>query len=56
VFEIRRFVNDENRGRWTLAAVSLGLYFSRPGVHESSFALVPGMLLGGIGMPSVMAR
>jgi EmrB/QacA subfamily drug resistance transporter len=29
-------------------------YFSRLGVHENYWALVPGLLLGGIGMPSVM--
>jgi EmrB/QacA subfamily drug resistance transporter len=37
----------------TLVTVQL-LYFSRLGVHESFWALVPGMLLGGIGMPLVM--
>jgi EmrB/QacA subfamily drug resistance transporter len=37
----------------TLVGTQL-LYFSRIGVHESYWALVPGMLLGGIGMPSVM--
>jgi EmrB/QacA subfamily drug resistance transporter len=37
----------------TLVATQL-LYFSRLGVHESYWALVPGMLLGGIGMPLVM--
>jgi EmrB/QacA subfamily drug resistance transporter len=37
----------------TLVTIQL-LYFSRLGVHESFWALVPGMLLGGIGMPLVM--
>jgi EmrB/QacA subfamily drug resistance transporter len=37
----------------TLVGTQL-LYFSTLGVDESYWALVPGMLLGGIGMPSVM--
>ena len=37
----------------TLVAIQL-LYFSRLGVHESYWMLVPGMLLGGVGMPLVM--
>ncbi len=37
----------------TLVGVQL-LYFSTLGVHESYWALVPGMLLGGVGIPSVM--
>jgi EmrB/QacA subfamily drug resistance transporter len=38
----------------TLLALQL-LYFSRLGVHEGFGSLVPGMLLGGVGMPAVMA-
>ena len=38
----------------TVLAAQL-LYFSRLGVHESFWSLVPGMLLGGLGMPAVMA-
>jgi EmrB/QacA subfamily drug resistance transporter len=41
-------------GGMTLLAAQL-LYFSRLGVHESYWDVVPGMLLGGLGMPSVMA-
>jgi EmrB/QacA subfamily drug resistance transporter len=37
----------------TLVGLQL-LYFSTLGVKESYWALVPGMLLGGIGMPAVM--
>ncbi|MGH3085185.1 MAG: DHA2 family efflux MFS transporter permease subunit, partial [Gaiellaceae bacterium] len=37
----------------TLVGIQL-LYFSTLGVNESYWALVPGMLLGGIGMPAVM--
>ncbi|HEX2432348.1 MAG TPA: MFS transporter, partial [Gaiellaceae bacterium] len=37
----------------TLVTIEL-LYFSRLGVHESYWTLVPGMLLGGVGMPLVM--
>jgi EmrB/QacA subfamily drug resistance transporter len=37
----------------TLVATQL-LYFSRLGVGESYWALVPGMVLGGLGVPSVM--
>ena len=38
----------------TLLAVQL-FYFSRLGVHEGFWNLAPGMLLGGLGMPAVMA-
>jgi hypothetical protein len=38
----------------TLLAAQL-LYFSRLGVHESFWSPVPGMLLGGVGIPAVMA-
>jgi EmrB/QacA subfamily drug resistance transporter len=37
----------------TLVTIEL-LYFSRLGVHESYWTLVPGMILGGVGMPLVM--
>jgi EmrB/QacA subfamily drug resistance transporter len=37
----------------TLVATQL-VYFSTLGAHESYWALVPGMLLGGFGMPAVM--
>ena len=37
----------------TLVGAQL-LYFSTLGVHESYWALVPAMLLGGVGIPSVM--
>jgi hypothetical protein len=37
----------------TIVAAQL-LYLSRLGVHESYWALVPAMLLGGLGMPAVM--
>jgi EmrB/QacA subfamily drug resistance transporter len=53
-------LSDRLGSRWlltggmTLVAVQL-LYFSRLGVHESFWNLVPGMLLGGVGMASVMA-
>jgi EmrB/QacA subfamily drug resistance transporter len=53
-------LSDRVGSRWlltggmTLLAVQL-LYFSRLGVHESFWNLVPGMLLGGLGMPAVMA-
>jgi EmrB/QacA subfamily drug resistance transporter len=52
-------LSDRVGSRWlmtggmTLVGLQL-LYFSTLGVHESYWALVPGMLLGGIGMPSVM--
>jgi EmrB/QacA subfamily drug resistance transporter len=52
-------ISDRVGSRWlmtggmTLVGLQL-LYFSTLGVHESYWALVPGMLLGGIGMPSVM--
>jgi EmrB/QacA subfamily drug resistance transporter len=52
--------SDQFGSRWllaggmTLLAAQL-LYFSRLGVHESFWALLPGMLLGGLGMSSVMA-
>jgi EmrB/QacA subfamily drug resistance transporter len=52
-------LSDRVGSRWlitggmTLVGLQL-LYFSTLGVRESYWALVPGMLLGGIGMPSVM--
>jgi EmrB/QacA subfamily drug resistance transporter len=51
--------SDRVGSRWlmalgmTLVGTQL-LYFSSLGTHESYWALVPGMLLGGIGMPLVM--
>jgi EmrB/QacA subfamily drug resistance transporter len=53
-------LSDRLGSRWlltggmTLLAAQL-LYFSRLGVHEGLWSLVPGMLLGGLGMPAVMA-
>ena len=53
-------LSDRVGSRWLLTggmallAAQL-LYFSRLGVHESFWSLVPGMLLGGVGMSSVMA-
>jgi EmrB/QacA subfamily drug resistance transporter len=53
-------LSDRLGSRWlltsgmTLLALQL-LYFSRLGVHEGFWSLVPGMLLGGLGMPAVMA-
>jgi len=53
-------LSDRLGSRWlltggmTLLAVQL-FYFSRLGVHEGVWSLVPGMLLGGLGMPAVMA-
>jgi EmrB/QacA subfamily drug resistance transporter len=53
-------LSDRLGSRWlltggmTLLAIQL-LYFSRLGVHEGFWNLVPGMLLGGLGMPAVMA-
>jgi EmrB/QacA subfamily drug resistance transporter len=53
-------LSDRLGSRWLLTggmvllALQL-LYFSRLGVHESFSRLVPGMLLGGVGMPAVMA-
>jgi EmrB/QacA subfamily drug resistance transporter len=53
-------LSDRLGSRWllaggmTLLAAQL-LYFSRLGVHESFWNLAPGMLLGGLGMPAVMA-
>jgi hypothetical protein len=41
-------------GGMTLVALQL-FYFSRLGVHESYMTLVPGMILGGIGIASVMS-
>jgi EmrB/QacA subfamily drug resistance transporter len=41
-------------GGMTLVALQL-LYFSRLGVHESYLTLVPGMLIGGLGMATVMS-
>ena len=52
-------LSDRVGSRWlitfgmTVVTVQL-LYFSTLGAHESYLALVPGMLLGGIGMPCVM--
>jgi EmrB/QacA subfamily drug resistance transporter len=52
-------ISDRVGSRWllafgmTLLSIQL-LYFSRLGVDESYAAVVPGMLLGGIGMASVM--
>lgn len=52
-------ISDRVGSRWllglgmTLLAIQL-LYFSRLGVHESYATIVPGMLLGGLGMASVM--
>jgi EmrB/QacA subfamily drug resistance transporter len=40
-------------GGMTLLAIQL-FYFSRLGVHESYWALLPAMLIGGVGMASVM--
>jgi EmrB/QacA subfamily drug resistance transporter len=53
-------ISDRLGSRWllalgmTLLAIQL-FYFSRLGVHESYARLVPGMLLGGVGMASVMS-
>jgi EmrB/QacA subfamily drug resistance transporter len=53
-------LSDRLGSRWLLTggmallAVQL-LYFSRLGTHESFWDLAPGMLLGGLGMPAVMA-
>jgi MFS family permease len=52
-------LSDRVGSRWLLTfgmVVVAGqlLYLSRLGAHESYWALVPAMLLGGIGMPSVM--
>jgi EmrB/QacA subfamily drug resistance transporter len=53
-------LSDRLGSRWLLTggmaifAVQL-LYFSRLGVHEGFWNLVPGMLLGGLGVPAVMA-
>jgi EmrB/QacA subfamily drug resistance transporter len=53
-------LSDRLGSRWLLTggmallAVQL-LYFSRLGVHESFWSLVPGMLLGGAGMGAAMA-
>jgi MFS family permease len=51
--------SDRVASRWLMAGgmalVGLQLlYFSRLGVHESYWALVPGFLAGGIGMPAVL--
>jgi EmrB/QacA subfamily drug resistance transporter len=53
-------LSDRLGSRWLLtggmALLALQLlYFSRLGTHESFWNLVPGMLLGGLGMPAVMA-
>ena len=53
-------LSDRLGSRWlltggmALVAAQL-LYFSRLGVHEGFWNLVPGMLLGGVGMAAVMA-
>jgi EmrB/QacA subfamily drug resistance transporter len=53
-------LSDRLGSRWlmaggmTLAAAQL-FYFSRLGVHEGYWDLLPGMVLGGIGLASVMA-
>jgi MFS family permease len=52
-------LSDRVGSRWLMTGgmLLLGvqlLYFSTLGVHESYWALVPGMLLGGIAMPAVM--
>jgi EmrB/QacA subfamily drug resistance transporter len=52
-------LSDRLGSRWLLATgmMVVGaqlLYFSRLGVHESYWTLVPAMLAGGIGMASVM--
>jgi EmrB/QacA subfamily drug resistance transporter len=53
-------LSDRLGSRWLLTggmafvAAQL-LYFSRLGVHEGFWNLVPGMLLGGVGMAAVMA-
>jgi EmrB/QacA subfamily drug resistance transporter len=51
--------SDRVGSRWLMAGgmalVGLQLlYFSRLGAHESYWALVPGLLAGGIGMPAVL--
>jgi EmrB/QacA subfamily drug resistance transporter len=53
-------LSDRRGSRWLLTGgmVLLAgqlLYFSRLGVHESFWSLVPGMLLGGAGMGAAMA-
>jgi EmrB/QacA subfamily drug resistance transporter len=53
-------LSDRVGSRWLLtggmALLALQLlYFSRLGVNEGFWSLVPGMLLGGLGMPAVMA-
>jgi EmrB/QacA subfamily drug resistance transporter len=53
-------ISDRVGSRWLLTGgmVLVGvqlLYFSQLGVHESYWRLVPGMLIGGVGMASVMA-
>src|SRR5215218_557673 len=53
-------LSDRRGSRWLLtggmALLALQLfYFSRLGAHEGFWDLVPGMLLGGVGMASVMA-
>ena len=53
-------ISDRRGSRWlltagmTLVAAQL-LYLSRMGVHETYLSLVPAMLLGGVGMASVMS-
>jgi EmrB/QacA subfamily drug resistance transporter len=53
-------VSDRMGSRWLMTGgmmlVALQLfYFSRLGVHESYATLVPGMLIGGVGIASVMS-
>jgi EmrB/QacA subfamily drug resistance transporter len=53
-------LSDRVGSRWLMASgmtlVGLQLlYFSRLGVHESYATIVPGMLLGGVGMATVMS-
>ena len=52
--------SDRVGSRWLMASGmtlvgSQLLYFSRLGVHESYAMIVPGMLLGGVGMATVMS-
>ena len=52
--------SDRRGSRWLLTGGMLLLaaqllYFSRLGVHEQNWSLVPGMLLGGAGMGAAMA-
>jgi EmrB/QacA subfamily drug resistance transporter len=52
-------ISDRIGSRWLMAigmilVAGQLVYYSTLGVHESYWALVPGMLLGGLGMPAVM--